>query len=166
MSFCIQPSYGWSCPIQVDKPLMRKSFCILAKDHSIPVVLTSQEHKGQTFLSIHQDNRPQLYIENKTCTTLFCAQALAQGKVADETQHFKWHCKLPSYRNFYYTMPFLSEKFPELPQDNFTEKICLASDPESKYLVQMRVYFLQIIYYTKITILYYHYFSNWICIVG
>lgn len=131
MAFCVRPELGWSCPIRVDKPLLRKSFCVANEEHPIPLVLTSQEHKGQTFLAIHNDNRPQIFIENKTPATLFCAQSLGDY-VATEVQHFKWHCHVASFRSIYYTMPFMSEKFPELPQNNFSEKIALACDPESK----------------------------------
>lgn len=132
MAFSVKPELGWSCPIRVDKPLLRKSFCVVSEEYPIPLVLTSQEHKGQIFVAIHNDNRPQIFIENKTPAILFCAQSLGEDNVATEVQHFKWHCRVGSFGSVYYTMPFLSEKFPELPQNNFSEKIALACDPESK----------------------------------
>ncbi|CAG9819390.1 unnamed protein product [Phaedon cochleariae] len=131
ISFSVQPDLGWSCPLRVDKPFLRKSFCIASTDHPIPVVLTCQEHKGQTFLAVHNDTTPQLFIENKTGTTMFCAQSLEEGRVAKEAQHFKWYCRIDNLTYRYYTMPVLSDKFPEMPQKMFSEKIVLACDPES-----------------------------------
>ncbi|XP_074031826.1 vacuolar protein sorting 13B isoform X2 [Leptinotarsa decemlineata] len=131
VSFSIQPHLGWSCPLRVDKPFLRKSTCIKSSNFPIPIVLTCQEYKGQTFIAIHNDTRPQLFIENRTGATLFCAQGLGEGRVATEVKHFRWHCKIENSSCQYYTMPFLSEKFPELPQNNFSEKISIACDPES-----------------------------------
>ncbi|KAJ8927596.1 hypothetical protein NQ314_019923, partial [Rhamnusium bicolor] len=130
IAFCIKPELGWSCPMRVDKPLLRKSFCVMSDEQPIPVVLTSQEHGGKIFLSIHNDSRPQMLIENKTAMTLFCAQSLGEDDVAAEAKHFRWHCQVKHFNSMYYTMPVLSEKFPELPHNNYIEKIALACDPE------------------------------------
>ncbi|KAJ8911374.1 hypothetical protein NQ315_014205 [Exocentrus adspersus] len=43
--------------------------------------------------AIHNDNRPQLFIENRLPAALFCAQSLGDDKVQTEVQHFKWHCR-------------------------------------------------------------------------
>lgn len=133
MSFSLEPRTGWSCPIRVDKPFLRKSLCVFGTKEPFALVLTSHHQKGQTFIAIHRDNRPQLLLENKTGITLFCAQTLGGNEVASETQHFRWNCRLAKMASVFYTMPLLQEKFPELPQNNFAEKIALAADPESKY---------------------------------
>jgi hypothetical protein len=90
-------------------------------------VLTSQERKGQTFLSLFHDECPQTLIENKGSVTLYCAQAINDsGLVMQESRHFNWFTKLECGTSVYYTMPFVSEKFPELPQICFSEKIVFA----------------------------------------
>nr|CAI5821779.1 unnamed protein product [Callosobruchus analis] len=149
----------WSCPIRVDKPLLRKSFALrTAECYSVPVVLTSQDNKGQIYLTLHEDDRPQLFLENTTGATLFVAQATGLGgavKVAEECQHFRWRCRVGNMEKTYYTMPGVSEKFPDLPpapaaspgaatsssstaaaaaaaSDTFGDKIAIACDPESE----------------------------------
>ncbi|XP_050295994.1 intermembrane lipid transfer protein VPS13B [Anthonomus grandis grandis] len=127
VSFSADPELGWSSPISVDKPLIRKAFALSCKGVSMPVVLTAQEQKGQIFLSLHNDPRPQLLIDNKTNVDFYCGQSLPDDSgVYKESEHFNWICKLNSHFSTYYSMPKLSEKFPELPQVYFAEKISLA----------------------------------------
>lgn len=135
MSFSLEPQSGWSCPIRVDKLFLRRSLCVIGQEEPVALVVTSHQHKGQTFVAIHRDERPQLLLENKTDTVLFCAQSLGGGEVASEAQHFRWNCKLPKARALFYTMSGLQEKFPELPQNNFSEKIALAVESESKLIL-------------------------------
>lgn len=132
MSFSLDPRSGWSCPVRVDKPFLRKPICLLGKDEPLATVLTSYQHKGQTYVAVHRDDRPQLLIENKTDVVMFCGQSLGVAGIAAETQHFRWHCKLPRMGSIFYTMPLLKDKFPELPQNNYAEKVTLAVDSESK----------------------------------
>lgn len=134
MTFSLEPRSGWSCPVRVDKPFLRKSLCVFGKEEPLAIVLTSHHNNGQTYVAIHRDDRPQLWLENKTDTVLLCSQSVNGGGVASEAQHFRWNCKLPKLGNVFYTMPILSETFPELPQNNYAEKIALAVDPESKYV--------------------------------
>lgn len=109
---------------------MKKSFLIVV--FKIPVVLTSQEHKGQIYLSIHNDPKPQIYIENKSQIDLFCGQSLGdENNIVEETKHFRWYCKINGDSTKYYSLPLLAEKFPELPNQNQTEMIVFASDSGS-----------------------------------
>lgn len=98
--------------------------------------MTSQERQGQIFLSLFHDNCPQTLIENKSLVTLFCGQAVGEGGAAvPESKNFKWVSRLECGACTYYTMPFVSEKFPELPQTCFSEKIVFAVDPKGNKLV-------------------------------
>lgn len=132
MSFSLESTCGWSCPIRVDKTFLRKSVCVFGKEEPLALVLTAHHSKGQTYVAIHKDDRPQMLLENRTGAILFCAQSVEKNEVASETQHFRWNCKLPTMATVFYTMPLLKDKFPELPQNNYAEKIALATDPESK----------------------------------
>ncbi|XP_072392830.1 intermembrane lipid transfer protein VPS13B [Diabrotica undecimpunctata] len=129
-SFCLSADVGWSCPIRVDKPFLRKAFCVTSASHPLAFVLTCQEHKGQLFLSLHNDTRPQVLISNRTGTTFYCGQSLKEGEVVDEVQNFRWFSKIGPHQDQYYNMPNISEKFPELPQYQFSEKIALAIEPD------------------------------------
>lgn len=143
MAFSLDPRSGWSCPVRVDKPFLRKPVSLRGKGEPLAIVLTSYQHKDQTYVAVHRDERPQLLIENKTGVVMFCGQSLGADGVAAETQHFRWNCKLPSVGSIFYTMPLLKDKFPELPQNNYTEKIALAIDTESKNLnVDCTFYYL------------------------
>ncbi|VEN36376.1 unnamed protein product [Callosobruchus maculatus] len=101
MSFSLGGDH-WSCPIRVDKPLLRKSFAVRTGEGcSVPVVLTSQDCKGGSggpiYLTLHEDDAPQLFIENTTGAALYVAQATGNMERA------------------YYTTPGVSDKFPDLP---------------------------------------------------
>ncbi|XP_030768330.1 vacuolar protein sorting-associated protein 13B-like isoform X2 [Sitophilus oryzae] len=133
MTFSVDPKVGWSCPVRVDKHLVRKSFSVQTKQFSIPVVLTAQENKGQVYLAIHNDPRPQIFIENKTSVAFFCGQSLPDDSgIVKEAEHIRWTCKVGSMSRMYYNLPVLSEKFPELPQVNFSEKLSLGYSEDEK----------------------------------
>ncbi|XP_017781523.1 PREDICTED: vacuolar protein sorting-associated protein 13B [Nicrophorus vespilloides] len=132
VSFASNGSHNWSCPIRVDKMLVRRSVSIQTEEMSVPVVLISQEHKGQTFISLHQDFNPQLLVENQSGTKIYCAQSGAeQGTIFSDCEHFSWICSVDDGKSCYYTMPVIAEKFPDLPQQNYYETLVFASDPES-----------------------------------
>nr|CAH7751442.1 unnamed protein product [Callosobruchus chinensis] len=158
MSFSIGDSKKcndhWSCPVRVDKPLLRKSFSLRTTEcYSVPVVLTSQDNKGQIYLTLQEDDRPQLFLENTTGATLFVGQA-----TGNYDQLYVWCYRVGNMERTYYTMPGVSEKFPDLPPppttsagasssasmaaaaaaaaaatDNFGDSIAIACDPESDF---------------------------------
>ncbi|XP_066257341.1 intermembrane lipid transfer protein VPS13B isoform X1 [Euwallacea similis] len=129
-AFSVNPCQGWSCPLRVDKPMLRKPICLLGDAGlCIPGVVTAQEVKGQIYLALHNDPRPQLFIENTTNASFYCGQSLPDDSiVVSECEHFRWNCKIPPVSGTYYNMPAISEKFPELPQIYFPEKISLSYD--------------------------------------
>ncbi|CAG9772920.1 unnamed protein product [Ceutorhynchus assimilis] len=160
ISFSVNPAAGWSCPIRVDKPLLRKAFAVQNNQTSMPVVLTAQEIKGQVFLALHNDPRPQIFIENKTNVLFYCGQTLPdETSVVAESEHFKWNCILPSLSGTYYNMPAISQKFPELPQVYFAEKLSLAYESQLEWstgisIVNNNDLFIRVPYYgdVKLTI--------------
>ncbi|XP_008197902.1 intermembrane lipid transfer protein VPS13B isoform X1 [Tribolium castaneum] len=134
VAFSMQYEFGWSCPVRVDDNVSRRSLSVrTSRNKWIPLVLTSQERKGQIYLSLFHDDSPQTLIENKSSVNLYCGQAIGEGGAAiPESRHFKWFSKLECGSSVYYTMPFVSEKFPELPQTCFSEKIVFAIGPKTE----------------------------------
>lgn len=65
---------------------------------------------------------------------MFFAQSSGNddNEVETDCQHFKWVCSVEDGNSCYYTMPGYSEKFPDMPQNSFEEKIVIASDPQGK----------------------------------
>lgn len=98
----------------------------------MPLVLVSQEHKGQIYLSLHHDLHPQLMIENKCGVKLFCAQFSEEkpASIISDCKHLKWLCSIDNESVNYYTMPDLCGKFLETLQCSNSENIAFASDPE------------------------------------
>lgn len=87
-------------------------------------------------MSLFHDDCPQILIENKSSVNLRCAQSLREnGGWAPESKHFKWVAEVEHGTSIYYTMPFVSEKFPELPQTCFSERIVFAVEPKGDKLV-------------------------------
>ncbi|KAI4462018.1 vacuolar protein sorting-associated protein 13b [Holotrichia oblita] len=152
ISFSASSTSSWSCPVQVDKNFTRRSIAIQQDKKSvniydyfrnfnkelnalflqIPLVLVSQEYKGQIYLSLHHDLHPQLMIENKCGVKLFCAQFSEEKPVSiiNDCKHLKWLCSIDNESISYYTMPDLCGKFLETLQCSNSENIAFASDPE------------------------------------
>ncbi|CAH0555543.1 unnamed protein product [Brassicogethes aeneus] len=131
VTFSAKPELGWSCPIRVDKTFIRKSFCILGENYPIPLCITFQEYKGQTYLAVSHDLRPQIFIENKSNIPLICAQFLTDNSTANESQHFKWNCEIKRLGSMFYSMPLIGEKFPEIPQNSYLESIVFGTSTDS-----------------------------------
>lgn len=134
ISFAVNAKFGWSCPVRVDKSLIRRSLSIQTENTSLPFVLTSHEYRGQTFLAIHHDAHPQMLIENKCGVKFFCAQIASNenSTLVTDCQHFNWMCGVDMDSSCYYTMPGVSEKFPDISPNGYPDKIALSTDPEGK----------------------------------
>ncbi|KAK4875062.1 hypothetical protein RN001_011484 [Aquatica leii] len=128
ISISINLEYGWSCPVRVDKDLIRRNVAIQTENQSIPIVITAQNHKGQTFLSLYNDLYPQMLIENRSEAKLFFAQAAKIDPIISECQHFQWTCFVENSRACYYTMPGYGEKFPEISQENNIEQLSISCE--------------------------------------
>lgn len=135
IAFTTDLKLGWSCPVRVDKNLIRRSLAIRTESSSIPFVITSHEYKGQTFLAVHHDSHPQLLIENRCGMKLYCAQVSSNESNAliMDCQHFNWLCGVDSDDSCYYTMPGISEKFPDITPNGYPDHITLSMDPEGKF---------------------------------
>ncbi|XP_071057652.1 intermembrane lipid transfer protein VPS13B isoform X2 [Onthophagus taurus] len=130
ISFSTNGKSGWSCPIRVDKPFNRRSISVKMNQKSIPIVVVSQEYKGQSFLSLHYDSHPQLQIKNRSGVKLYCAQyADNDGRlIVEDCEDMKWLCSVDDESSCYYTMPDLSVLFPDVALN--ANRLVLAADPE------------------------------------
>lgn len=94
-------------------------------------MLTCTELDGQSVLSIHQDNHPQLEIRNNSGIKLFFVQCEKYEKtVINDCEHFNWICSVENGRKMFYTLPLVSNKFPEIHSQVSNDFIIIASDPE------------------------------------
>lgn len=97
----------------------------------VPLAITSHDNKGQNFIGIHHDTRPQIYIENNSGTTLYCAQPkeTEDFEVMEETEHFMWYCEIKDGGSNYYSMISFTEKFPDIPPQSGKENLVFSKDP-------------------------------------
>ncbi|XP_076631853.1 vacuolar protein sorting 13B isoform X1 [Colletes latitarsis] len=108
--------HKWSCPIRVDQGMSRKCIAIPNGSSTMPVVITTQEDKGTTYIMIHIDHHPQLLIENSCAFKILLGQA---NETADEilpdTCHFTWICEIESNATCHYSIPSVSNRLPDVP---------------------------------------------------
>ncbi|XP_045475296.1 vacuolar protein sorting-associated protein 13B [Harmonia axyridis] len=131
MVFSLKPALGWSKPIRVDEVFIRKTISLMTDVEPVPLAITSYDNKGQHFIGVHHDTRPQIYIENCSGVTLYCAQ-LKDGEefdVFEETEHFRWYCEIIDGGSNYYSMMGLIDKFPEIPTQSHKENLVFSKDP-------------------------------------
>lgn len=98
----------------------------------VSLALISNERKDQVFLSLYHDDCPQTLIDNRIDVNLYCGQASNEGLAIPESKHFDWFTQIEAGKSMYYTMPFVCEKFPEIPQSCFNEKVVFALSREGK----------------------------------
>lgn len=150
ITFTVNADCEWSCPVRVDKNLLRKSLSVQTENSSVPFVITSHEYKGQTFLFLHHDSHPQMLIENHCGVKIFCAQIESNenSTLIADCQHLNWLCGVGLFSNCYYTMPSISEKFPDISPGDYPDKIVLSTDPERMLLFLKNILF----FYTSIVV--------------
>lgn len=122
--FSLERKNAWSCPVRVDKGLIRRSISICSSSQNIPMILVAQENKGQVYLSINHDSHPQLLIENKCTARLLCIQS-SNDEIIKDNQFLNWMCIIPPESEAYYTLPTVGAKFPEITS-NGPENILIA----------------------------------------
>ncbi|XP_067209482.1 intermembrane lipid transfer protein VPS13B isoform X1 [Linepithema humile] len=106
--------HKWSCPIRVDQAMSRMSVAIPNGSSSMPVIVTTQEEKGTTFIAIHNDDHPQLLIENACGFKILLGQADENGgEILPDTAHFTWVCEVDSGATFHYSLPCVSNRLPD-----------------------------------------------------
>lgn len=119
--------HKWSCPIRVDQGMSRKCIAIPNGSTTIPVVITIQEDKGTTYIMIHVDYHPQLFIENTCAFKILVGQANETGDgIITDTFHFTWICEIESNATSHYSTPSNSSRLPDVPIIN-TSNILLFS---------------------------------------
>ncbi|XP_050449510.1 intermembrane lipid transfer protein VPS13B isoform X1 [Cataglyphis hispanica] len=106
--------HRWSCPIRVDQAMSRKSVAIPNGSSTMPVIVTTQEDKGTTFVVIHSDDHPQLLIENACGFKILLGQADEKGnEILPDSVHFTWMCEVDSGAIFHYSLPCISNRLPD-----------------------------------------------------
>lgn len=75
-----------------------------------------------------------MLIENRCGTKFYCAQISSNENttLVRDCQHFNWFCGVDYVGMTYYTMPGVSEKFPDMSPNGYPDKIALSIDPEGK----------------------------------
>lgn len=111
-----------SCPIYINKPMIRKCFNVQVGENNVPLSLTIIKHQEQFYVSICEDNSPFLAIKNDTDFNLFVAQTdltnpnvktvVPRKECADD--RFQWHQMISAKTMAYYTPPLINENFPEI----------------------------------------------------
>jgi len=111
--------HKWSCPIRVDQAMSRKSVVIPNGSSTMPVIVTTQEDKGITFVVIHSDDHPQLLIENACGFKILLGQADEKGnEILPDSAHFTWICEIDSGATSHYSLPCVSNRLPDTTVPN------------------------------------------------
>ncbi|XP_032691389.1 vacuolar protein sorting-associated protein 13B isoform X2 [Odontomachus brunneus] len=111
--------HRWSCPIRVDQAMSRRSVTIPNGCASMPVIVTTQEDKGTTFIVVHTDNHPQLLIENACCFKILLGQAdESSNEILSDSAHFTWICEVDSGATSHYSLPCVSNRLPDTAVPN------------------------------------------------
>ncbi|XP_076165604.1 vacuolar protein sorting 13B isoform X1 [Ptiloglossa arizonensis] len=120
--------HKWSCPIRVDQGMSRKCVAIPNGSSTIPVVVTTQEDKGTTYIMIHVDYHPQLLIENMCGFKILLGQATetAEGIIPD-IFHFTWICEIESNATCHYSIPSVSNRLPDTPVSNASNVVLFSA---------------------------------------
>ncbi|XP_076295219.1 vacuolar protein sorting 13B isoform X2 [Lasioglossum baleicum] len=108
--------HKWSCPVRVDQGMSRKCVAIPNGSATMPVVITTQEDKGTTYIMIHVDYHPQLLIENTCAFKILLGQSNETGEtILSDTAHFTWTCEIDSGASCHYSIPSVSNRLPDAP---------------------------------------------------
>ncbi|XP_076241466.1 vacuolar protein sorting 13B [Calliopsis andreniformis] len=108
--------HKWSCPVRVDQGMSRKCVAVPNGSNTMPVVITTQEDKGTTYIMIHEDHHPQLLIENTCAFKILLGQATETAEeIIPDTQHFTWICEVESNATCHYSLPSISNRLPDAP---------------------------------------------------
>ncbi|XP_071652871.1 intermembrane lipid transfer protein VPS13B isoform X2 [Temnothorax longispinosus] len=106
--------HKWSCPIRVDQAMSRKSVVIPNGSSTMPVIVTTQEDRGSTYVVIHSDDHPQLLIENACGFKILLGQADERGnEILPDSAHFAWICEVDSGATSHYSLPCVSNRLPD-----------------------------------------------------
>ncbi|KZC08609.1 Vacuolar protein sorting-associated protein 13B [Dufourea novaeangliae] len=108
--------HKWSCPIRVDQTMSRRCVAVPNGSNTMPVVITTQEDKGTTYIMIHADDHPQLSVENSCAFKILLGQANETGEaIIPDTSHFTWVCEVESGATCHYSIPSISNRLPDVP---------------------------------------------------
>lgn len=130
MALYISLSLGhrWSCPIRVDQGMSRRCLAIPNGSATMPIVVTTQEDKGTTYITIHDDKHPQLLINNGCNFKILLGQANADTTgILSETPQFSWICDVESGGSCHYSLPAVGSRLPDSPALSVTPLLLLTA---------------------------------------
>ncbi|XP_012268331.2 intermembrane lipid transfer protein VPS13B isoform X1 [Athalia rosae] len=130
MALYISLSLGhqWSCPIRVDQGMSRRCLAIPNGSVTMPIVVTTQEDKGTTYITIHIDKHPQLLISNGCAFKILLGQGNADANgILAESPQFSWICDVESGGSCHYSLPAVGSRLPDSPALSITPLLLLTS---------------------------------------
>ncbi|XP_046469502.1 intermembrane lipid transfer protein VPS13B isoform X2 [Neodiprion pinetum] len=130
MALYVSLSLGhrWSCPIRVDQGMSRRCLAIPNGSATMPIVVTTQEDKGTTYITIHVDKHPQLLISNGCNFKILLGQANADlTGILAEIPHFSWICEIESGGSCHYSLPAIGSRLPDSPALSTTPLLLLSA---------------------------------------
>uniref|UniRef100_A0A1B0DR14 Uncharacterized protein n=1 Tax=Phlebotomus papatasi TaxID=29031 RepID=A0A1B0DR14_PHLPP len=110
----------YSCPIHLNDSINCKSVSLPFGNAYIPLRISLIKRQDQSFITIHEDPFPKMWIENFTEYSLYVAQAdsvtvnkapIAVRECFD--QHFSWYQIVPFNTKIPYTPPLVDRAFPD-----------------------------------------------------
>ncbi|XP_066581689.1 intermembrane lipid transfer protein VPS13B isoform X2 [Prorops nasuta] len=122
--------YSWSCPVRVDQNVSRRCISIPNDNTTLPVIVTTQEDKGTIYIIIHNDNHPQLQIENACSFKILIGQSNEEAdSVIKDAAHFSWMCKIETGATCHYSLPSFGSRLPDTPTIENSNILLLAILP-------------------------------------
>uniref|UniRef100_A0A6B2EK58 Putative vacuolar protein n=1 Tax=Phlebotomus kandelakii TaxID=1109342 RepID=A0A6B2EK58_9DIPT len=115
----------FSCPVHLNESINCKSVSLPKDNTYIPLRISLIKRQDQSFITIHENPYPRMWIENFTEYSLYVAQAdsvaVSKAPVAVREcfdQHFSWYQIVPFNTKIPYTPPLVDRAFPDdSPQD-------------------------------------------------
>ncbi|KAK0091414.1 hypothetical protein PV326_003263, partial [Microctonus aethiopoides] len=104
----------WSCPVKVDQSIGRHCITIFNGAETIPAVLTIQKDHEITYITILEDNNPQLVIKNSCSFPIIVGQANATcDDIELDAPPFSWKCEIKNGELCHYTMKSFGNRIPD-----------------------------------------------------
>ena len=121
LTFYQKEGKEFSRPIAVNKAETRKSFCVQYEHYYIPLSLSIISHQNQNYVTIYDDTKPSISVENRTDFNIYVAQAesvnvsrTASAVPEGSESNFCWYQMVQSKKLVFYTPPRFDDEFPEL----------------------------------------------------
>ncbi|XP_059611224.1 intermembrane lipid transfer protein VPS13B [Phlebotomus argentipes] len=116
----------FSCPVHLNEAINCKSVSLPKDNNYIPLRISLIKRQDQSFITIHEDPYPRMWIENFTEYSVYVAQAdsVTVGKTPVAVrecfdQHFSWYQIVPFNTKIPYTPPLVDRAFPDDSPSDF-----------------------------------------------